>query len=142
MIEGVDHIAVAVRSIEDVREFYEGLGLRVASIEEVPEEKVRVAMIPCGATRIELLEPTGEDSPVARFLERRGPGLHHICLASSDIRRDDDSLRRAGSEVLRPQPTRGAEGALVQWVHPRSSGGVLVELSQRLEQAVGEGEES
>jgi methylmalonyl-CoA/ethylmalonyl-CoA epimerase len=139
MIEGVDHIAVAVRSIEEARRFYEGLGLRVRAIEEVPQEKVRVAMIPCGATRIELLEPIADDSPVARFLERHGPGLHHICLASSDVREDEASLRRAGSEVLRPEPTRGAGGSLVQWVHPRSSGGVLVELSEEAESGDGEG---
>lgn len=132
-IEGVDHIAVAVQSIEQARVFYERLGLEVEEIEEVPQEGVRVAMIPCGTVRIELLEPTAESSPVARFLERRGAGLHHLCLATSDVESDDRRLRDAGIEMLRPAPTRGAGESLVQFVHPRSAGGVLVELAQQQE---------
>jgi methylmalonyl-CoA/ethylmalonyl-CoA epimerase len=130
MIEGVDHIGIAVHSIEESRIFYEGLGLNVEKIEEVPQEGVRVAMIPCGAVRIELLEPTAADSPVARFLERRGPGIHHLCFRSGDVRADDATLREGGIEPLRPQPTRGAGGAWIQFVHPRSTGGVLVEISE------------
>lgn len=130
MIEGVDHIGIAVASIEESRTFYEALGLEVAEIEEVPQEQVRVAIIPCGSTRIELLEPTASDSPIARFLERRGPGLHHLCLASSDVAQDDRGLRRRGFDLLREAPTLGAGGARVQFVHPRSAGGVLLELSQ------------
>ncbi|MCE2557283.1 MAG: methylmalonyl-CoA epimerase [Acidobacteria bacterium] len=130
MITALDHIAIAVVSIEEARTFYENLGLSVAGIEEVEHEGVRVAMIPCGGSRIELLEPLSEDSPVARFLERRGPGIHHLCLKSDDIDADDCSLREDGVELLREQPGPGAEGATVQFVHPRSAGGVLVELSE------------
>jgi methylmalonyl-CoA epimerase len=130
MISGVDHIGIAVRSIAEGRAFYEALGLHVEHVEEVPGDQVRVAMIPCGATRIELLEPTSPESPIARFLERRGPGLHHICLATGDLAADDGALRAAGYEVLRPQPTRGAGGCWIQFVHPKSTGGVLLELSQ------------
>ncbi|MCL4839765.1 MAG: VOC family protein, partial [Thermoanaerobaculia bacterium] len=93
-------------------------------------EGVRVAMIHCGESRIELLEPTTPDSPIARYLEKRGPGIHHLCLASDDVRGDDAALRGAGVELLRPAPTRGAGGCWVQFVHPKSAGGVLVELSQ------------
>lgn len=130
MIEGVDHIGIAVRSIEQARVFYESLGLRVTEIEEVPQEKVRVAMIPCGETRIELIEATDNDSPIARYIESRGPGIHHVCMRSSDVRDDDAKLRDEGYRVLRDQPTVGAGGALVQFVHPKSAGGVLVELSE------------
>ena len=130
MIRGVDHIGIAVESIEESRKLYEALGLAVEEIEEVPAEGVRVAMIPCGETRIELLEPTREDSPVATFLAKRGPGIHHVCLASDAVKEDDGKLREKGYRVLRPEPTRGAGGSLVQFVHPRSTGGVLLELAQ------------
>lgn len=130
MISGLDHVGVAVESIEEVRGFYEALGLAIDHVEEVPQEGVRVAMIVVGGTRIELLEPTRDDSPVAKFLARRGPGIHHLCFASSDVRGDDARLRAAGAELLRPAPTRGAGGCWVQFVHPKSAGGVLVELSE------------
>lgn len=130
MIEGVDHIGIAVRSITEARKVYEAMGLEVERIEEVPEEQVRVAFIACGATHLELLEPTSETSPIARFLETRGPGIHHVCLATGDIRGDDSRLRQAGLRLLRPEPTRGAGDCQVQFVHPKSTGGVLFELSQ------------
>jgi methylmalonyl-CoA/ethylmalonyl-CoA epimerase len=130
MIEQVDHIGIAVRSIAEARALYEALGLAVEAIEEVPQEGVRIAFIPCGTTRIELLEPMSDDSPIAKFLAKRGPGLHHLCLKSSDVRADDARLRAAGLEVLRPEPTRGAGGCWVQFVHPKSAGGVLLELSE------------
>jgi methylmalonyl-CoA epimerase len=126
----LDHLGIAVRSIEEARTFWEALGLTVESIEEVPHEGVRVAMLPLGEARIELLEPTRPDSPVAKFLDQRGPGIHHVCLASDDIAADDAVLRAAGAQLLRPVPTAGAGGARVQFVHPRSAGGVLVELAE------------
>src|SRR5690606_14641263 len=112
------------------RRFWESLGLVVDHVEEVPREGVRVAMLVVGESRIELLEPTRPDSPIATFLARRGPGIHHLCLASDDVRADDARLRAAGAELLRPEPTRGAGGCWIQFVHPKSAGGVLVELSQ------------
>ena len=130
MIEKIDHIGIAVRSIAEGRRFYEALGLEIDEIEEVPQEGVRVAMMSCGESRIELLEATREDSPIARFIEKRGPGLHHLCLATNDITGDDETLREAGKRVLRPEPSRGAGGCWVQFVHPASAGGVLVELSE------------
>jgi len=137
MIQKIDHLGIAVRSIAEGRKLYEAMGLRVEAIEEVPAEKVRVALIPCGEARIELLEPTAPDSPIAKFLEKRGPGLHHLCLASDAIGADDRHLRAAGYEVLRPEPTRGAGGCWVQFVHPRSAGGVLLELAQPPDPAEG-----
>lgn len=130
MIPRIDHVGIAVVSIDAARKFYEALGLSVEAIEEVPQEAVRVAMIRCGETKIELLEPTSPESPIARFLEKRGPGIHHLCLASDDLATDDRRLREAGVELLRSAPTRGAGGCWVQFVHPKSAGGVLVELSE------------
>jgi methylmalonyl-CoA/ethylmalonyl-CoA epimerase len=130
VIKGIGHVGIAVRSIAEARPLYEALGLEVEAIEEVPQEGVRVALIACGESRIELLEPTTPDSPVARFLERRGPGLHHLCLATDDVRGADRRLRAAGLELLRAEPTRGAAGCWVQFVHPRSAGGVLLEISE------------
>ena len=130
MIQRIDHIGIAVDSIDQARGFYEALGLEIESIEEVPQEGVRVALIRCGESCIELLEATSADSPIAKFIAKRGVGMHHLCLATDDVRGDDAKLRQAGSEVLRPEPTRGAGGCWVQFVHPKSTGGVLVELSE------------
>ena len=130
MIRGVDHIGIAVASIEEGRKLYEALGLRVEAIEEIAAEGVRVAFIPLGNTRIELLEATSAASPIAKFLARRGPGIHHVCLASDDLAADDSQLRAAGVELLRAEPTLGAGGMRVQFVHPNSAGGVLFELSE------------
>lgn len=130
MIGKIDHVGIAVRSIDEARRFYEALGLEVADVEEVPQEGVRVAMIPCGESRIELLEPTRDDSPVARYLDKRGQGIHHLCFASDDVEGDDASLRDQGYRLIRDEPTPGAGGSRVQFVHPESAGGVLVELAQ------------
>lgn len=130
MIGKIDHVGIAVTSIEQAKGFYEALGMEVERVEEVPHEGVRVALIDCGESRIELLEATREDSPIAKFLTSRGPGIHHLCLGSSDVRGDDRRLREAGYRVLRPEPTRGAGGCWVQFVHPKSTGGVLLELSE------------
>jgi methylmalonyl-CoA epimerase len=130
MVSKIDHIGIAVESIDEAKGFYETLGLSITEIEDVPQEGVRVAMIRCGESWIELLEATHDESPIARFLDRRGPGLHHLCLASTDLRSDDATLRQAGLRLLREEPTRGAGGCWVQFVHPKSAGGVLVELSE------------
>jgi len=130
MITGLDHVAIAVSSIEEAGAFYEKLGLEIESVEVVEYEGVRVAMIPCGATRIELLEPLSRETTVGRFLEQRGPGVHHLCVRSDDVHADDGALRAGGVALLRERPGPGAEGATVQFVHPKSAGGVLVELSE------------
>jgi len=130
VIGKIDHVGIAVRSIDEGRKLYEALGLHVEEIEDVPQEGVRVAMIRCGDSRIELLEATRDDSPIAGFIARRGPGLHHLCLATNEILEDDQRLRDAGFRVLREEPTRGAGGCWVQFVYPKSASGVLVELSE------------
>lgn len=130
MIECVDHIGIAVESIEESRRLYEAMGLEVAEIEEVPQEKVRVAMIPCGQTRIELLEPTAADSPIAGFLAKRGPGIHHVCLRTDDVLAEDARLRGRGVTLIKGAPSVGAGGSLVQFLHPKSAGGVLLEIAE------------
>ncbi len=126
----LDHIGIAVASIRSDLRLYRTLGVELEGVEEVPEQGVRVAFLPVGEPRIELLEPLGGDSPIARHLERRGPGLHHICLRVDDIRRAMAALAAAGYRLLSEEPRPGAHGALVCFVHPRSAGGVLIELSQ------------
>ena len=130
MIERIDHVGIAVQSIDEALKLYQKLGLEVEGFEDIPSEGVRVAMIRCGESRIELLEATTDDSPIARFLAKRGGGVHHICLATTDVRADQASLEAAGVQLLRPAPTRGAGGCWVQFIHPKSAAGVLVELSE------------
>lgn len=129
-IQRIDHIGIAVESIDDSLDFYRALGLDVNHVEDVPQEGVKVAMILVGESKVELLESISDDSPVRRFLDRHGPGVHHVCYASDDIHGDQERLREQGVETLRPEPTRGAGGCWVQFIHPKNAGGVLVELSQ------------
>ena len=128
--EGLDHIGIAVRSIEDSARFYRALGLDLTDQEVVAEQGVRVGFFPLGDTRLELLEPTGPDSPVAAFLDRRGPGLHHVCIRVTDIRSAMARLAAEGYRLLSDEPQRGAHDCLVCFIHPKSAGGVLIELSQ------------
>lgn len=126
----LDHIGIAVESINSGLAIYKALGIEVEGVEEVEDQKVRVAFLPVGDTRIELLEPTHDTSPVARHLERRGAGLHHICLRVPDIRTAMAQLSEEGYRLLSEEPFEGADGCLVCFVHPKSAGGVLIELSQ------------
>ncbi len=129
----LDHIGIAVESIDDSLAIYRALGLEVEDVEVVPEQGVRVAFLPVGESRLELLEPTDESSPVARHLDLRGPGIHHVCLRVQDIRAAMARLVEQGCRLLSEKPQRGAHGDLVCFVHPKSTGGVLLELSQRAE---------
>jgi len=125
----IDHIGIATRGIKDAMSFYrDALGLEVIETEEVAEQKVRVAMLPIGESRIELLEATSEDSPISRFLEKRGPGIHHIAVRVDDIRVALASLRASGARLIDEEPRNGSGGCLVAFVHPSSTGGVLLEL--------------
>ena len=126
----LDHIGIAVESLAKGVEFYEALGLDLEGIEEVAEQGVKVGFLPVGEPRIELLEPIGESSPIASHLERRGPGLHHICVRVPDIRSAMAGLVERGYRLLSDEPQQGAHGCLVCFVHPKSTGGVLLELSQ------------
>lgn len=127
----VEHIGIATRSIEEALGFWrDALGLEVKHTETVEEQGVRVAMLPIGEPRIELLEPTGPDSPVAKFLEKRGPGIHHVAVRVADIRAALARLKAAGARLIDEEPRIGAGECLVAFVHPASSGGVLLELVQ------------
>lgn len=129
----IDHIGIATRGIDDAAKFYrEVLGLEVAEIEEVLEQKVRVAMLPIGESRIELLEATSEDSPISRFLEKRGPGIHHLAVQVDDIQAALADLKQKGAQLIDEAPRPGAGGCLVAFVHPLSTGGVLLELVQKV----------
>ena len=129
-MRALDHIGIAVRSIEERLAVYRALGLAPAGGEEVASQKVRVAFVPLGDTRLELLEPTAEDSPIAAFIAKRGEGIHHLCIEVDDVRAAMAGLRSAGLQLLSEEPQPGAHGAQVCFVHPRSAGGVLIELSQ------------
>lgn len=126
----IDHLGIAVRSIDRALEFYrDQLGLDVSLRETVAQEKVSVAMLPLGDPRIELLEPTENDSTVGKFLDKRGEGLHHIAIRVPDLAASVDRLRAAGAKLLN-EPRTGAGGHLYVFVHPSSTGGVLLELIQ------------
>ncbi len=126
----IDHLGIAVRSIETALKFYQDqLGLSVTARETVPHEKVHVAMLPLNGSRIELLEPTEADSPLGRFLDKRGEALHHVALKVPDLTAAVERLRASGARLLN-EPREGAGGHLYVFVHPSSTGGVLLELIQ------------
>jgi methylmalonyl-CoA epimerase len=126
----IDHLGIAVKSLDGALKFYrDQLGLDVSLRETVAQEKVNVAMLPLGGPRIELLEPTQADSVIGKFLEKRGEGLHHIAIRVSDLNASVERLRASGARLLN-EPRTGAGGHLYVFVHPASSGGVLIELIQ------------
>ena len=125
----IDHIGIATRELSEALGFWrDALGLDVVEIEEVAEQGVRVAMLPIGETRVELLEPLSEASPVAKFLEKRGAGVHHIAVRVDDIRATLEHLKKQGLRLIDETPRVGAGGCLVAFIHPSSAQGVLLEL--------------
>src|SRR5438067_392151 len=128
----IDHIGIATNGIDEaVTIWRDALGLNIGEIEEVAEQKVRVAMLQLGESNIELLEATSADSPVAKFLDKRGPGIHHIAVRVDDIRATLLRMKQQGARLIDEQPRTGAGGCLVAFVHPSSMGGVLLELVER-----------
>jgi methylmalonyl-CoA epimerase len=132
----IDHLGIAVKSLAQARKFYEQLGLEVAEEETVPHEKVKVAMVPLGESRIELLEATSPDSVIAKFIEKRGEGLHHVALHVPDINRAVEQLKAGGTRFVSDEVKIGAGGHLYIFVHPSSTGGVLLELVQDVPEGV------
>jgi methylmalonyl-CoA epimerase len=125
----IDHLGIAVPDLTAATQFYESLGLAVSFRETVATEKVHVAMLLAGESRIELLQPVAGDSPISKFLEKRGPGLHHVALKVPDLAAAVERLRASGARLLN-EPRPGAGGHLYVFVHPASAGGVLLELIQ------------
>jgi methylmalonyl-CoA/ethylmalonyl-CoA epimerase len=126
----LDHLGIAVKSIAEARKLYECLGLQVVHEETVEHEQVRTALIPAGDARIELLEPTSPDSPVGRFLAKRGEGLHHIALHVENISAALEMLKAQGARLISEEIQIGAGGHLYFFVHPASAGGVLLEICE------------
>jgi len=132
MIEKVEHIGIAVEDLGSALDFYQGaLGLSATEIEEVPSQQVRVAVLPVGESKVELLQTTSPEGPIGRFVEKRGQGIHHLCFEVTDIEHALATLRAAGVRLIDQVPRLGAGGRRVAFVHPRSSHGVLIELSER-----------
>lgn len=129
MLKKIDHIGIAVRSIDEARVFYEEvLGLTCEKVEEVAEQKVRTAFFKMGETHLELLEPTSEDSPIAKFLKKRGEGFHHIGYQTSDIEQQLERARQNGCKLINEEPVTGAGNKRIAFLHPKSSLGVLTEF--------------
>jgi len=127
----INHLGIATNGIEDALKFWsDALGLENVHTEVVEDQKVRVAMLPIGESRIELLEPTSEDSPISKFLEKRGGGIHHIAIEVDDIDAALAQLKSRGMRLIDESPRIGAEGCLVAFVHPAATNGVLLELVQ------------
>ena len=127
----IDHIAIVVEDIGEARGFYEeALGLNLTHVENVEEQESIVAFFPTGGSEIELVQPTSDDSGVARYLAKRGPGIHHICLEVDDIQATLDDLKARGVELINETPTTGSGGKQIAFIHPRSTSGVLIELYQ------------
>jgi len=132
LLKHLDHVGIAVKDLEQSLKFYcDQLGLDETSREEVEEQKVKVAFLPAGESKLELLEPTSSDSPVEKFIHSRGEGVHHLALRVTRLEEKLNQLKEQGVRLIDEKPRRGAGGALVAFIHPRSTGGVLLELCEK-----------
>ncbi len=127
-MSAIDHLGIAVKSLAEAKKFYEKLGLSPMAEETVEAEQVRLSMVPVGESRIELLEPTSPDSPIGKFLAKRGEGLHHVALQVDDLSATVERLKASGTRLVSDEIKIGAGGHLYVFVHPSSAGGVLLEL--------------
>jgi methylmalonyl-CoA/ethylmalonyl-CoA epimerase len=128
----LDHIGIAVRSLDTAR-IYSALGLSIDHVESVESQGVKTAFIRVGDANLELLEPMSEDSPVGRFIERRGEGIHHICFRVTNIEWHLENLKSQGYRLVNETPVAGAQGCRVAFLHPADGNGVLIELSERVQ---------
>jgi methylmalonyl-CoA epimerase len=126
----IEHIGVATRSIASASRIYEALGMKIGSVEEIEEQKVKAALIRIGETAVELLEATDIASPIARHIEKRGEGIHHIAIEVENLSAKLEVLRAKGFELIDSVPRKGVGDTAVAFIHPRSTGGVLIELCQ------------
>ena len=127
----IDHIGIAVKNLQESMAFYELLGLTSTGVEEVAEQKVRVAFFPAGDSEIELLESTSPDGPIARFIEKNGEGIQHMALRVKNIDATLAELKAKGVRLIDEKPRYGAGGARIAFIHPKSTGGILLEISER-----------
>lgn len=127
----LDHIGIAVKSIDAAKKIYEDLGLRIEHVETVETQKVRTAFLSVGDANLELLEPGGPDSTIAKYIEQRGEGIHHICLRVDDIEGQLARLKERGYRLINEAPVPGAHGCRVAFLHPAAGNGVLIELSEK-----------
>ncbi len=131
-LDVVDHIGVAVPNIDEALKFWEAvLGVKCTGVEEGADQKVKTAFLPIKDTEIELLEPTSPDSPVAKFMEKGRPGIHHMAIRVENVEKALEELKAASVKLIDEKPRRGAGGAMIAFLHPKSTGGVLLELCQR-----------
>jgi methylmalonyl-CoA/ethylmalonyl-CoA epimerase len=130
MLEKIDHIGIAVKSLDEAVKFYSLMGVEPEHFEEVESQKVRVAFINVGGTNIELLEPTSEESPIAKYIEKKGEGIHHIAYSVASVKDSLAALKAEGMKLIDEEPKPGAHNKLIAFVHPRSVNGVLTELSE------------
>ena len=131
-LKRVDHVGIAVKNLDESVQFYESLGFKATGYEVVAEQKVKVAFLPCGDSEVELLESTEPDGPIARFIEKNGPGIQHIAIRVDDIDKALEELKEKGVRLIDQTPRYGAGGARIAFVHPKATGGVLLELTQRM----------
>jgi len=127
----IDHIGIAVKDLEKALEFYEALGMKAEGTEVVEEQKVKVAFLPTGDSEIELLESTSEDGPIARHIEKKGEGIQHLALRVENIEEAIADLMEKGVRMIDQKPRYGAGGAKIAFVHPKSTNGILLELTER-----------
>ena len=131
-LKRVDHVGIAVKNLDESVQFYESLGFKATGYEVVAEQKVKVAFLPCGDSELELLESTEPDGPIARFIEKNGPGIQHIAIRVDDIDKALEELKEKGVRLIDQAPRYGAGNARIAFVHPKATGGVLLELTQRM----------
>lgn len=128
----IEHIGIAVKSIEESLRYYENvLGLKCYAIEDVKDQKVKTAFLKIGETKLELLEATSNDSPIAKFIEKRGEGIHHIAFDTDDIKQSLNEIKTKGIRLIDETPRKGAEGLEIAFLHPKSTGGVLTEICKK-----------
>ena len=131
-ISHIEHIGIAVKSIDESRKYYEDvLGLKCYAIEEVQDQKVKTAFFMVGQTKIELLESTDPEGPIGKFIEKRGEGIHHIAFAAKNLQKSLDDLKKIGIRLIDENPRAGAEGLNIAFLHPKSTHGVLTELCEK-----------
>ena len=130
MLKQISHVGIAVKDLDETVKFYEKLGLKVDAVEVVPAQKVRVAFIKIGEVRIELLEATSDESPIAKYIEKRGEGIHHLALETEDLKKILKETEEKGIRLIDKEPRKGAHNADIAFIHPKSSHGVLLELCE------------